>query len=53
MGTVLVNHVPSSEMAAKGGSGLHLRLRQVPTHEPGISPYEMILRNSRTYVTSC
>ena len=27
----------SSEMAAKGGSGLHLRLDQVPTREPGIS----------------
>ncbi|MGT2397674.1 AIR synthase-related protein [Staphylococcus aureus] len=30
----------SSETAAKGGSGLHLRLEQVPTREPGISPYE-------------
>ena len=37
----------SSEMAAKGGSGLHLRLDQVPTREPGISPYEMMLSEEK------
>ncbi|MCZ2499955.1 phosphoribosylformylglycinamidine synthase II, partial [Xylophilus sp. Kf1] len=37
----------SSEMAAKGGSGLHLRLDQVPTREPGISPYEMMLSETQ------
>ncbi|HDG8500405.1 TPA: phosphoribosylformylglycinamidine synthase subunit PurL [Staphylococcus aureus] len=37
----------SSEMAAKGGSGLHLRLEQVPTREPGISPYEMMLSETQ------
>ncbi|WP_436861367.1 phosphoribosylformylglycinamidine synthase subunit PurL [Staphylococcus caeli] len=37
----------SSEMAAKGGSGLHLRLEQVPTREEGISPYEMMLSETQ------
>ena len=37
----------SSEMAAKGGSGLHLRLEQVPTREKGISPYEMMLSETQ------
>lgn len=37
----------SSEMAAKGGSGLILRLDQVPTREPGISPYEMMLSETQ------
>ena len=37
----------SSEMAAKGGSGLHLNLDQVPTREPNISPYEMMLSETQ------
>lgn len=37
----------SSEMAAKGGNGLHLRLEQVPTREQGISPYEMMLSETQ------
>ena len=37
----------SSEMAAKGGSGLVLHLDQVPTREPGISPYEMMLSDTQ------
>lgn len=37
----------SSEMAAKGGSGLVLYLDQVPTREPGISPYEMMLSETQ------
>lgn len=37
----------SSEMAAKGGSGLHLRLEQVPIREQGISPYEMMLSETQ------
>ncbi|MDW3932961.1 phosphoribosylformylglycinamidine synthase subunit PurL [Staphylococcus saprophyticus] len=37
----------SSEMAAKGGSGLHLRLELVPTREQGISPYEMMLSETQ------
>ncbi|MEQ6029390.1 phosphoribosylformylglycinamidine synthase subunit PurL [Staphylococcus saccharolyticus] len=37
----------SSEMAAKGGNGLHLRLDQVPTREPGISPYELMLSETQ------
>ncbi|AKL91541.1 phosphoribosylformylglycinamidine synthase subunit PurL [Staphylococcus capitis] len=37
----------SSEMAAKGGSGLHLKLDQVPTREPNISPYEMMLSETQ------
>ena len=35
----------SSEMAAK--SGLVLYLDQVPTREPGISPYEMMLSETQ------
>lgn len=37
----------SSEMAAKGGSGMHLRLDQVPVREEGISPYEMMLSETQ------
>ncbi|MGO2174657.1 MAG: phosphoribosylformylglycinamidine synthase subunit PurL [Staphylococcus equorum] len=37
----------SSEMAAKGGSGLHLKLENVPTREEGISPYEMMLSETQ------
>ncbi|MCI2840362.1 phosphoribosylformylglycinamidine synthase subunit PurL [Staphylococcus hominis] len=37
----------SSEMAAKGDSGLVLYLDQVPTREPGISPYEMMLSETQ------
>lgn len=37
----------SSEMAAKGGSGLHLQLEKVPTREQGISPYEMMLSETQ------
>ncbi|KRG10608.1 phosphoribosylformylglycinamidine synthase subunit PurL [Staphylococcus sp. NAM3COL9] len=37
----------SSEMAAKGGSGLHLKLEKVPTREEGISPYEMMLSETQ------
>ena len=36
----------SSEMA-KGGSGLELHLDKVPTREPGISPYEMMLSETQ------
>ncbi|GGA98083.1 phosphoribosylformylglycinamidine synthase subunit PurL [Macrococcus hajekii] len=37
----------SSEMAAKGESGIHLHLEKVPTREPGISPYEMMLSETQ------
>lgn len=37
----------SSEMAAKGGSGIHLHLEKVPTREEGISPYEMMLSETQ------
>ncbi|WJP98512.1 phosphoribosylformylglycinamidine synthase subunit PurL [Macrococcus bovicus] len=37
----------SSEMATKGGSGIHLHLEKVPTREPGISPYEMMLSETQ------
>lgn len=37
----------SSEMAAKGGSGIHLQLEKVPTREAGISPYEMMLSETQ------
>jgi hypothetical protein len=31
----------------EGGSGLELHLDQVPTREPGISPYEMMLSETQ------
>lgn len=37
----------SSEMAAKGGSGIHLQLEKVPTREEDISPYEMMLSETQ------
>ncbi|KIX90026.1 phosphoribosylformylglycinamidine synthase [Staphylococcus microti] len=37
----------SSEMAAKGGSGIHLQLEKVPVREAGISPYEMMLSETQ------
>lgn len=37
----------SSEMAAKGESGIHLHLEKVPTREAGISPYEMMLSETQ------
>ncbi|ULG72726.1 phosphoribosylformylglycinamidine synthase subunit PurL [Macrococcus brunensis] len=37
----------SSEMAAKGESGIHLHLEKVPTREEGISPYEMMLSETQ------
>lgn len=37
----------SSEMAAKGGSGMNLYLDQVPVREEGISPYEMMLSETQ------
>lgn len=36
-----------SEMAAKGGSGIHLELEKVPVREQGISPYEMMLSETQ------
>ncbi|MCQ9353566.1 AIR synthase-related protein, partial [Corynebacterium sp. 209RC1] len=35
------------EMAAKGGSGIHLELEKVPVREHGISPYEMMLSETQ------
>lgn len=37
----------SSEMAAKGDSGMTLYLDKVPTREDGISPYEMMLSETQ------
>lgn len=37
----------SSEMAAKGGSGIHLELEKVPVREQRISPYEMMLSETQ------
>lgn len=37
----------SSEMAAKGESGMTLHLDQVPLREDGISPYEMMLSETQ------
>lgn len=37
----------SSEMAAKGGSGIHLQLEKVPVREEGISPYGMMLSETQ------
>ncbi|UXS74976.1 phosphoribosylformylglycinamidine synthase subunit PurL [Staphylococcus chromogenes] len=37
----------SSEMAAKGVSGIHLELEKVPVREQEISPYEMMLSETQ------
>ena len=35
------------EMASKGGMGLELELGQVPTREPAMTPYEIMLSESQ------
>jgi phosphoribosylformylglycinamidine synthase len=37
----------SVEMAAKGGMGVELDLARVPTREPGMTPYEVLLSESQ------
>ncbi|HYT04460.1 MAG TPA: phosphoribosylformylglycinamidine synthase subunit PurL [Gemmatimonadales bacterium] len=37
----------SAEMAAKGGAGVELDLSLVPTREPGMTPYEILLSESQ------
>ncbi len=37
----------SVEMASKGGVGIRLVMDQVPTREPGMTPYEMMLSESQ------
>src|SRR5439155_570850 len=37
----------SAEMAAKGGVGVELDLSLVPTREPGMTPYEILLSESQ------
>jgi phosphoribosylformylglycinamidine synthase subunit PurL len=37
----------SAEMAAKGGVGVEIDLSLVPTREPGMSPYEILLSESQ------
>src|SRR3989475_54032 len=36
----------SAEMAAKGGVGVEIDLSKVPTREPGMTPYEILLSES-------
>lgn len=43
----------SSEMAAKGGTGLRLDLDLVPTREEGMTPYEMMLSESQERMLLC
>src|SRR3989475_177134 len=37
----------SAEMAAKGGGGVEIDLSLVPTREPGMTPYEILLSESQ------
>jgi len=37
----------SAEMAAKGGVGVEIDLSRVPTREPGMTPYEILLSESQ------
>jgi phosphoribosylformylglycinamidine synthase subunit PurL len=37
----------SAEMAAKGGVGVEIDLGRVPTREPGMTPYEILLSESQ------
>jgi phosphoribosylformylglycinamidine synthase subunit PurL len=37
----------SAEMAARGGVGVEIDTAQVPTREPGMSPYEILLSESQ------
>ena len=37
----------SAEMAARGGVGVELDLSKVPTREPGMTPYEILLSESQ------
>src|SRR2546422_8568215 len=37
----------SAEMAAKGGVGVEIDLSLVPTREPGMTPYEILLSESQ------
>ena len=37
----------SAEMAARGGVGVEIDLSQVPTREPGMAPYEILLSESQ------
>ena len=37
----------SAEMAARGGVGVELDLARVPTREPGMTPYEILLSESQ------
>src|SRR5207247_5312790 len=37
----------SFEMAGRGGAGMEIELSQVPTREPGMTPYEIMLSESQ------
>src|SRR5437667_5630461 len=37
----------SAEMAARGGVGVEIDLAKVPTREPGMTPYEIMLSESQ------
>lgn len=37
----------STEMAARGGTGIELDLSRVPLREPGVTPYEILLSESQ------
>jgi phosphoribosylformylglycinamidine synthase len=37
----------SAEMAARGGVGVEIDLQRVPTREPGMTPYEILLSESQ------
>ncbi|WP_416353457.1 phosphoribosylformylglycinamidine synthase subunit PurL [Agrilactobacillus fermenti] len=43
----------SAEMASKAGTGMILNLDQVPTREPNMTPYEMMLSESQERMLLC
>ncbi|MFN2570638.1 MAG: phosphoribosylformylglycinamidine synthase subunit PurL, partial [Gemmatimonadales bacterium] len=40
----------SAEMAARGGVGVEIDLSKVPTREPGMTPYEILLSESQEWM---
>ncbi len=43
----------SSEMSAKGRSGIEIHIDQVPVREPGMTPYEILLSESQERMLVC
>jgi len=43
----------SSEMSAKGNSGIEIHIDKVPVREPGMTPYEILLSESQERMLVC